>query len=94
MFLSSDGEANLSRYTDLLSTIAAGVVSKYGPDWRMRVYHNVTEAHPVRNVFCGLYCDHGHVDFCDVSLLPDIEGEGSVADVRRRSKSFKNKLVL
>jgi hypothetical protein len=47
------------------------------------VYHNVTEDHPVRRFFCGLYCAHGHVDFCDVSDLPNVEGGQNVVDVRR-----------
>ena len=57
------------RYYDLLEPLAVNI-SKLYPGWRMRIYHNITEDDEVFPHMCDLYCNHPHVDTCDMRLHP------------------------
>ena len=63
----------LSRYTELLPTLAARIQTVY-PGFRMRIYHNLTADQPSQSfdALCDLYCQYPHVDLCDVRDLPGI----------------------
>ncbi len=49
----------------VLSNLAA-VSSGYGPEWVVRVYHDLDDA----SALCGLACAHPQLDLCPARELP------------------------
>ena len=62
-------DGNSDQYYMLLEPLAVNI-SKLYPGWRMRIYHNITEDDEVFPHMCDLYCNHPHVDTCDMRLHP------------------------
>ena len=69
-------DGNSDQYYMLLEPLAVNI-SKLYPGWRMRIYHNITEDDEVFPHMCDLYCNHPHVDTCDMRLHPT---EGDLQD--------------
>ena len=60
------------RFLELLEPMARNAQRLY-PDWRVRIYHNVTENDTEAfNMFCSLYCQYDFIDFCDTRQLPTV----------------------
>ena len=64
------------RYLGLVEQLLQDLVELY-PGWRMRIYHNITEDDEVFPHMCDLYCNHPHVDTCDMRQHPT---EGDLQD--------------
>jgi len=62
---------SVARFQELLEPLASSAGELY-PDWRLRIYHNVSQGEPAWQKLCNLYCRHQHVDLCDVRQLPKI----------------------
>ena len=69
-------DGNSDQYYMLLEPLAVNI-SKLYPGWRMRIYHNITEDDEVFPHMCDLYCNHPHVDTCDMRQHPT---EGDLQD--------------
>lgn len=48
-------------------------VAEVYPGWVMRVYHDLSYSNEQQKEWlCNITCSHPHVDFCDVTRLPDL----------------------
>ena len=60
------------RFLELLQPMARTAKQLY-PDWRVRIYHNVTENDTEAfSTLCDLYCAFDFIDLCDTRHLPTV----------------------